>query len=204
LYNSCLKYLHFFPCSVSSQFCIGGVQVEFKQFHHLLPTFLLDFVSNTPILLIFPLLPLPEFDWDMFSHNRTLGVVVRCNHHVWFLGLSNAIELLDDKSASRQPVATSLHPLFNCCVCYRFLCASIQHIDRNIAIIGCSRYVYRQGNESWVITSPFPSRFRNVEGETRQMSSSPPRTSISRFCSGARSTDVQYRVNTIDAADTNS
>jgi len=79
----------------------------------------------------------------MFSHNRTLGVVVRRNHRVWSLGFSNAIELLDDKSVSAQPVATSLCPLFNCCVCYRVLCTSILHIDRNIAIIGGSCYVYR-------------------------------------------------------------
>ena len=63
-------------------FCIGGVQVEFKQFHHLIPTFLLDLVSNTPILLTFPLLPVPEFDWDKFSHNCTLGDVVRRYHSV--------------------------------------------------------------------------------------------------------------------------
>ena len=104
---------------------------------------MLDLVSNTPILLTFPLLLVPEFDWDMFSHNRTLGVVVWHNHRVWFLGFSNAIEVLDDKSISAQPIATSLCPLFNCCVCYRFLYASILHIDHNIAIIGGSRYVYR-------------------------------------------------------------
>ena len=93
-------FSHAAQCLFHHNFCIGGVQVEFKQFHHLLPTFLLDFVSNTLILLTFPLLLVPEFDWDMFSHNRTLGVVVRCNHRVWFLGFSNAIELLDDKLVS--------------------------------------------------------------------------------------------------------
>ena len=87
-------------CLFHHNSCIGGVQVKFKQFHHLLPTILLDFVSNTPILLTFPLLSVPEFDWDMFSHNRTLGVVVQCNHCVWFLGFSNAIDVLDDKSVN--------------------------------------------------------------------------------------------------------
>ena len=95
-------------CLFLHNFYIGGVQVEFKQIHHLIPIFLLDFVSNTPILLTFPLLLVPEFDWDMFSHNCTLGVVARHNHCVWFLGFSNAIEVLDDKSVSAQPVATSL------------------------------------------------------------------------------------------------
>jgi len=133
---------------VSSQFLYRLVQVEFKQFHHLLPTFLLDFVSNTRILLAFPLLLVPKFDWDMFSHNHTLGVVVRHNHYVWFLGFSNAIEVLDDKSVNAQPIAMLLYPLFNCCVCYRFLYVSILRIDRNVAIIGGSRYVYRQCNES--------------------------------------------------------
>ena len=84
----------------------------------------------------------------MFSHNRTLGVVVWRNHRVWFLGFSNAIELLNDKSVSAQPVAISLHPLFNCYVCYRFLYATILHNDHNVAIIGGSHYVYRQCNES--------------------------------------------------------
>ena len=133
---------HAAQCLFHHNFCIGGVQVEFKQFHHLLPTFLLDFISNTPILLTFPLLPVPKFDWDMFSHNCTLGVMVWRNHRVWFLGFSNAIEVLDDKSVSAQPVAMSLHPLFNYCVCYEFLCASILHIDCSIAIIGGSHYVY--------------------------------------------------------------
>ena len=135
-------------CLFHHNLYIGGVQVKCKQFHHLLSTFLLDFISNTPILLTFPLFPVPKFDWDMFSHNRTLGVVVRCNHRVWFLGFSNAIEVLDDKSISAQLVAMSLHPLFNYYVCYRFLCASILHIVRNIVIIGGSCYVYRQCNES--------------------------------------------------------
>ena len=70
-----LFVLHAVQCLFHHNFCIGGVQVKFKQFHHLLPTFLLDFLSNTPILLTFPLLPVPKFDWGMFSHNRTLGYV---------------------------------------------------------------------------------------------------------------------------------
>ena len=79
-------FFHAAQCMFHHNFYISGVQVEFKQFHHLLPTFRLDFLSNTPILLTFPLLPVPEFDWDMFSHNRTLGVVVRRNHRASSLG----------------------------------------------------------------------------------------------------------------------
>ena len=135
-------------CLFLHNFYIDGVQVEFKQIHHLILTFLLDFDRNTPILLTFPLLPVPEFDWDKFSHNRTLGVVVWRYHCVWFLGFSNVIEVVDDKSVSAQLVATSLGPVSNDCVCYRFLCASILHIDRNVAIINVSHYVYRQCNES--------------------------------------------------------
>ena len=87
--------------------------------------------SVTQILFTFPLLlPVPEFDWDMFSHNSTLAVVVRHNQRLWFLGFYHAIELLDGRSESAQPVATSLHPLFRCCVCDSFLFASILHIDR--------------------------------------------------------------------------
>ena len=62
-------------------------------------------------------------------------------HCVWFLGFSNVIEVVDDKSVSAQLVAMLLGPVLNCCVCW-FLCASILHIDRNVAIIGGSRYVY--------------------------------------------------------------
>jgi hypothetical protein len=135
-------------CLFLYNFYIDGVQVEFKQIHHLILTFLLDFVSNAPILLTFPLLLEPEFNWDMFSHNRTLGAVVWCNHRVWFLGFSNVIEMVDDKLVSAQPVATSLRPVLNCCVCYKLLCPSILHIERNVVIIGGSRYVYLQCNES--------------------------------------------------------
>jgi hypothetical protein len=97
--------------------------------------------------LTFPLLPVPEFDWDKFSHNCTLGAVVRRYHRVWFLGFSNVIKVVDDKSISAQFVATSLGPVLNCCVCW-FLCANILHIDCNVAIIGGSHYVYRQCNKS--------------------------------------------------------
>ena len=133
----------FFPCSampVSSQFMY---QWGASRIQTISPSFLLDFVSNTPILLTFPLLPVPEFDWDKFSHNRTLGAVVRCYHRVQFLGFSNGIKLVDDKSISAQLVATLLGPMLNYCVCYRFPCTSILHIDHNVAIIGGSHYVYQ-------------------------------------------------------------
>jgi hypothetical protein len=133
-------------CLFLHYFCIGGVQVEFKQIHHLIRTFLLDFVSNTPILLTFPLLPVPELIGTTFLTIAPWVAMVRRYRRVWFLGFSNVIEVVDDKSISVQLVATSLGLVLNCCV-YWFLCASILHIDRNIAIIGGSRYVYRKCNE---------------------------------------------------------
>ena len=136
-------FSHAAQCLFHHNFCIGGVQAKFKQFHHLLTTFLLDFISNTPILLTFPLLPVPEFDWDKFSHNRTLGAVVRCYHRVQFLGFSNVFKVVDDKSISAQLVATLLGPMLNYCVCYMFLCTNILHINHNIVIIGGSHYVYQ-------------------------------------------------------------